>query len=128
MQSEQLIEGFKPWLEARLLEVSKTSGLGKTIRYAHWEGLTRFIDDRPIEIDSEREKLSVRGAVRAARNLGHSLIAHHSAKLHDIDLRHYLTHFLERIVSGRTKIDQLDMFLPWNWEAVRDGSEAKVAA
>ncbi|MGF6425618.1 hypothetical protein ABIE91_000838 [Bradyrhizobium elkanii] len=47
-----LIEDFKPWLEARLLEVSKKSGLGKAIRYTlnHWEGLTRLIDDGRIEI------------------------------------------------------------------------------
>lgn len=50
-----LIEDFKPWLEGRLLEVSKRSGLAKAVRYYtlnHWKGLTRFIDDGRIEIDS----------------------------------------------------------------------------
>ena len=51
-----------------------------------------------------------------------------SAKLQDIDPRHYLTDVLERIVSGRTKINQLNTLLPWNWKAERDGSEAKLAA
>ena len=51
-----------------------------------------------------------------------------SAKLQDIDPRHYLTDVLERIVSGRTKINQLHMLLPWNWKAERDGSQAKLAA
>jgi transposase len=51
-----------------------------------------------------------------------------SAKLQDIDPRHYLTDVLERIVSGRTKINQLHVLLPWNWKAERDGSEAKLAA
>ena len=51
-----------------------------------------------------------------------------SAKLQDIDPRHYLTDVLERIVSGRTKINQLHMLLPWTWKAERDGSEAKLAA
>jgi hypothetical protein len=51
-----------------------------------------------------------------------------SAKLQDIDPRHYLTDVLERIVSGRTKINQLHMLLPWNWKAERDGSKAKLAA
>ena len=58
-----LIEDFKPWLEARLLEVSKKSGLGKAIRYTlnHWEGLTRFIDDGRIEIDnSAAERAPIR--------------------------------------------------------------------
>jgi transposase len=31
--TKPLIEDFKPWLEARLPEVSKKSGLGKAIRY-----------------------------------------------------------------------------------------------
>ncbi|WP_368508586.1 transposase domain-containing protein [Bradyrhizobium lupini] len=51
-----------------------------------------------------------------------------TAKLHDIDPRHYLTDVLERIVSGRTKINQLHMLLPWNWKAERDSSQAKLAA
>uniref|UniRef100_UPI0028E90882 transposase domain-containing protein n=1 Tax=Bradyrhizobium cosmicum TaxID=1404864 RepID=UPI0028E90882 len=51
-----------------------------------------------------------------------------TAKLHDMDPRHYLTDVLERIVSGRTKINQLNTLLPWNWKTERDGSEAKLAA
>jgi hypothetical protein len=57
-----LIEDFKSWLEARLLEVSKKSGLGKAIRYTlnHWQGLTRFIDDGRIEIDSNTVERSIK--------------------------------------------------------------------
>ncbi|GLR87781.1 hypothetical protein GCM10007857_44920 [Bradyrhizobium iriomotense] len=57
-----LIEDFKHWLEARLLEVSKKSGLGKAIRYTlnHWEGLTRFINDGRIEIDSNTVERSIK--------------------------------------------------------------------
>lgn len=51
-----------------------------------------------------------------------------TAKLQDIDPRHYLTDVLERIVSGRTKINQLHMLLPWNSKAERDSSLAKLAA
>jgi transposase len=51
-----------------------------------------------------------------------------TAKLHDIDPRHYLTDVLERIVSGSTKINQLHMLSPWNWKAERDSSQAKLAA
>ncbi|MCP3468622.1 transposase domain-containing protein (plasmid) [Bradyrhizobium sp. CCGUVB23] len=35
-------------------------------------------------------------------------------RLQSIDPRHYLTDVLERIISGRTKINQLHMLLPWN--------------
>jgi hypothetical protein len=34
----------------------------------------------------------------------------------------------ERIVSERTKINQLHMLLPWNWKAERDSSQPKLAA
>ena len=137
-----LIEDFKPWLEARLLEVSKKSGLGKAIRYTlnHWDGLTRFIDDGRIEIDNNTVERSIKPIGLGKKNylfagseggaetwaILASLI--NSAKLQDIDPRHYLTDVLERIVSGRTKINQLHMLLPWNWKAERDGSKAKLAA
>jgi hypothetical protein len=137
-----LIEDFKPWLEARLLEVSKKSGLGKAIRYTlnHWDGLTRFIDDGRIEIDSNTVERSIKpiglgkknylfaGSEGGAETWATLASLINSAKLHDIDPRHYLTDVLERIVSGRTKINQLNTLLPWNWKAEREGSEPKLAA
>ena len=140
--TEPLMEDFKLWLEARLLEVSKKSGLAKAIRYTlnHWEGLTRFIDDGRIEIDSNTVERSIKPIGLGKKNylfagsqggaetwaILASLI--NSAKLHDIDPRHYLTDVLERIVSGRTKINQLHTLLPWIWKAERDGSAEKLAA
>ncbi|WP_370146000.1 IS66 family transposase [Bradyrhizobium elkanii] len=137
-----LIEDFKPWLEARLLEVSKKSGLGKAIRYTlnHWEGLTRFIDDGRIEIDNNTVERTIKPIGLGKKNhlfagseggaetwaILASLI--NSAKLQDIDPRHYLTDVLERIVSGRTKINQLHTLLPWTWKAERDALETKLAA
>lgn len=137
-----LIEDFKPWLEARLLEVSKKSGLGKAIRYTlnHWDGLTRFIDDGRIEIDNNTVERSIKpiglgkknylfaGSEGGAETWAILASLVNSAKLQDIDPRHYLTDVLERIVSGRTKINQLHTLLPWNWKVERDGSETKLAA
>ena len=42
-----------------------------------------------------------------------------TAKLHDIDPETYLADVLERIVSGRTKVNALRELLPWNWKAAR---------
>jgi len=42
-----------------------------------------------------------------------------SAKLNCIDPQEYLTDVLERIVSGRTKINQLHELLPWRRKAAR---------
>ena len=42
-----------------------------------------------------------------------------TAKLHEIDPETYLADVLERIVSGRTKVNALRELLPWNWKAAR---------
>ena len=102
--------------------------------------MTRFIDDRRIEIDSNTVERSIKpiglgkknylfaGSEGGAETWATLASLINSAKLHDIDPRHYLTDVLERIVSGRTKINQLNTLLPWNWKAERDGSEPKLAA
>jgi predicted restriction endonuclease len=40
-----------------------------------------------------------------------------TAKLNDVNPMAYLTDVLERIVSGRTKRNELHTLLPWNWAA-----------
>jgi transposase len=39
-----------------------------------------------------------------------------TAKLNLLDPQAWLTDVLERIVSGRTKQNELHTLLPWNWE------------
>ena len=51
-----------------------------------------------------------------------------SAKLNCIDPQEYLTDVLERIVSGRTKINQLHELLPWRWKAARQVTIVKAVA
>jgi hypothetical protein len=50
-----------------------------------------------------------------------------TAKLHDIDPETYLAGVLERIVSGRTKVNGLRELLPWNWKATRSAPIAVAA-
>jgi hypothetical protein len=38
-----------------------------------------------------------------------------TAKLNAVDPLAWLTDVLERIVSGRTKVNELHTLLPWNW-------------
>lgn len=82
-----------------------------------WEGLTRFIDDGRIEIDSNTVERSIKpiglgknylfaGSEGGAETWATLASLINTAKLHDIDPRHYLTDVLERIVSGRTKINR----------------------
>ncbi len=51
-----------------------------------------------------------------------------SAKLHELDPQTYLADILERIVSGRTKVNALHELLPWNWKAARAAQDVKAAA
>jgi transposase len=46
-----------------------------------------------------------------------SLVA--TAKLHGVEPLAWLTDVLERMVSGRTKAQELDRLLPWAWQAER---------
>jgi transposase len=47
-----------------------------------------------------------------------------SAKLNDVDPLAWLTDVLQRIVAGRTKRYELDLLLPWNWNAAEAHSTA----
>jgi hypothetical protein len=53
-RSKPLVDVLKPWLEAQLEAVSGKSTIAEAIRYAitRWDGLTRFLDDGRIEINS----------------------------------------------------------------------------
>ena len=45
---------LKAWFERQLTHVSAKSLIAEAIRYAlhHWDGLTRFVDDGRIELDT----------------------------------------------------------------------------
>ncbi|MEV8882890.1 MULTISPECIES: IS66 family transposase [Mesorhizobium] len=51
--SAPIIAALKPWLDKQLSMISSGSRLAEDIRYglAHWEGLTRFLDDGWLELD-----------------------------------------------------------------------------
>ncbi len=53
-RAKPLIAVLEPWLREKLSLISQKTKLAEAIRYAltRWVGLTRFIDDGRIEIDS----------------------------------------------------------------------------
>ena len=53
-RSRPIVDALEPWLRAKLGLISQKTKLAEAIRYAlsRWEGLTRFLDDGRIEIDS----------------------------------------------------------------------------
>src|ERR1700726_3373986 len=136
-----LIEALKARLTAMVGQLFSQSKLAEAINYAlnHWDGLTLFLSDGRVEVDSNTVERSMRPIAMGRRNslfsgseggaeswaILASLV--NTAKLHELDPQAYLADVLERIVSGRTKSHQLHELLAWNWKAAQERT-ARVAA
>ena len=140
-ESRPLMDALKRRLTALLEELSVKSTLAKAIRYTlgHWDGLTLFLGDGRVEIDSNTVERTMRGIAlgrhsylfagseRGARNWAILASLLTTAKLNGVDPLTWLTDVLERVVSGRTKSHQLHDLLPWNWKAGRTAEPLKAA-
>src|SRR5262249_18137097 len=64
-KSKPLVLALKAWLEQQLTHVSGKATIAEDIRYAlnHWDGLTRFLDDGRIELDTNIVERSIRPIV-----------------------------------------------------------------
>ena len=109
-----------------LAKVPGGARLARAIRYAlkHWAGLTVFLDDGRVEIDSNVVERTIRpialnrksalfagsdqGGVR--RGVIASLIE--TAKLNAVDPQAYLADVLSRLVN-RHPASQIDQLMPW---------------
>jgi len=139
-ETKPILEAFKIWLMQRLAEESAKSDLAKAIKYTlnHWNGLTVFLMDGRVEVDSNIVERTIRPIALGRRNAlfaGSSRGAEawailssiiNTAKLHELDPQTYLADVLEKIVSGQTTVNRLHELLPWTWKATR--AEQSVAA
>src|SRR2546428_11197770 len=128
-----LMETLRARLTAMVGQLFSQSKLAEAINYAlnHWDGLTLFLSDGRVEVDSNTVEGSMRPIAMGRRNslfngseggaeswaILSSIV--HTAKLHELDPQASLSDVLERIVSGRTKSHQLHELLAWNWKAAR---------
>src|SRR5437660_762237 len=64
-KSKPLIAALKSWLEHQLERVSAKAPIAEEIRYGlnHWDGLTRFVDDGRIELDTNSVERGIRPIV-----------------------------------------------------------------
>lgn len=129
-RSRPLVEAMHVWLTGQLERISGRSALAQAIRYAfnHWEGLIRFLDDGRLELDTNTVERAMRPVALGRKNAlfaGADSGGHHwaivatliqTAKLNEVDPLAWLTDVLERIVSGRTKHNELSALLPWTWK------------
>jgi len=124
-------------MEAQLAAVSQKSTIAEAIRYAltRWSGLTRFLDDGRIEIDSNVVERTIRPLALNRKNalfagsdgggehwaILASLIE--TCKLNAADPQAYLADVFARLVAGYP-INRLDELFPWNWAAAHQTRRA----
>ena len=135
--SRAIVDDLRVLLEARLAQASRKSALAEAIRYAltRWEGLTRFLDDGRVELDSNTVERAIRPLALNRKNAlfagsddggNHwaviaSLIE--TAKLNGVDPQAYLADVITRIVGGHPQ-SQLDELLPWAYPTIPGLKEA----
>ncbi len=124
------VKALKAWLEGQLAQIPQNSGLADAIRYAlgRWKGLSRFLDDGHIELDTNAVERAIRPVALGRKNHlfagsdggGHrwaviaSLIE--TAKLNHVEPYAWLRDVLSRMVDGHPA-NRLDELMPWNWTA-----------
>ena len=129
-KSRPIIDDLEPWLRTKLGLISQKTKLAEAIRYAlsRWEGLTRFLDDGRIEIDTNVVERSIRPIALNRKNalfagsdgggehwaIIASLIE--TCKLNGIDPTTYLADVITKIVNGHPN-SQIDELLPWAYPA-----------
>jgi transposase len=124
-----LMAEFRQWLLETKSRTMKGSYLDQAINYAldHWTGLTRFLDDGRLEIDSNTVERALRPICLTRKN---SLFAGNdggaeswaitasiseTCKLLGVNSQAYIADVLTKIVQGwpHTRIDEL---MPWAWK------------
>ena len=125
-QSRPLVDQLRAWLDAQLARVPGRSRMAEAIRYALklWRGLTVFLDDGRVEIDSNVVERSIRPIALSRKNalfagsdqggVHWGVIASlvETCKLNGVDPQAYLADVLTRLVN-RHPARQIDQLMPW---------------
>jgi len=125
-RSRPIVDELEPWLRAKLALISQKTKLAEAIRYAlsRWDGLSRFLDDGCIEIDSNVVERSIRPIALNRKNAlfaGSDGGGEHWAviaslietcKLNGVEPQTYLTDVISKIVNGHPN-SRIDELLPW---------------
>src|SRR5262252_4594456 len=123
-----LVEALKPWFEKQLSMISSGSTLADDIRYAlnHWQGLTRFLDDGRLELDTNPVENAIRPICLTRKNAlfaGHEVGAENWAllssivatcRLNDVNPVDYLAETLTAIINGHPQ-SRVNDLMPWRF-------------
>ena len=125
-KSRPMIDALEPWLLDKLALISQKTKLAEAIRYAlsRWDGLTRFIDDGRIEIESNVVERAIRPITLNRKNAlfagsdggveNWAIVASlvENCKLNGVDPQAYMADVLTKIVNGHL-VSKLDALMPW---------------
>lgn len=128
--SAQKVAAFHDWLAAARGQVSAKSPTGEALKYIarYWDGLTLFLEDGRIEMDSNPVERTIRaialnrknalfaGHDEGARNWATCATLIETCKLNKIEPHAYLTGVLSAIARGHKQRD-IEQLLPWNFKA-----------
>jgi hypothetical protein len=121
-----IVAAFRPWLEAQLSRIPRSSKLAEDIRYTLglWPGLTHFLEDGRLELDTNPAENQIRPIALTRKNAlfaGHevgaenwallaSLIA--TCKMSDVNPADYLATTLRALLDGHPR-SRIDHLMPW---------------
>ncbi|MBM3623840.1 MAG: IS66 family transposase [Alphaproteobacteria bacterium] len=125
-KSRPILDALEPWLREKLALISQKTKLAEAIRYAlsRWDGLTRFVDDGRIEIDSNIVERAIRpialnrknalfaGSDGGAENWAIVASLIETCKINGVDPQAYMADVLTKIVDGHLA-SKLDELMPW---------------
>jgi transposase len=130
MKTALLMIDFHRWLVEIRAKIMSGSDMATAVNYAleHWEGLTLFLDDGRVEIDSNVVERAIRPLCLTRKNslfagsqggtencaIVASLIE--TCKLNNVNPQAYLTDVLTKIVNGHPN-SRIDELMPWAWKA-----------
>lgn len=126
--SAPIVAALKPWFEKQLSLISSGSTLATDIRYAlsHWAGLTRFLEDGRLELDTNPVENAIRPVALTRKNAlfaGHEVGAQNWAllasivatcKLNNVDPVAYIAKTLQAILDGHPQ-SRIDELMPWSF-------------
>lgn len=125
-RSRVIVDDLHQYLEARNAQVSAKSKLGEAIRYAltRWDGLSRFIDDGRIDLDSNTVERSIRplalnrknalfaGSDEGGDNWAVIATLIECCKINAINPHEWLTQTLARLANGHPA-NRVGDLMPW---------------
>ena len=127
--SKPHVDNFRLWIETQLPLLPGRAKLAEAMRYAlsRWNGLTRFLHDGRVELDTNPVERAIRPVALGRKNhlfagsdgggtrwaVLCSLIE--TCKLNGVEPYNYLRDVLTRMVDGYP-VNRLDELLPWAWK------------